>query len=621
MAGFAVEVFLRVVDSLSPLKLVDLGGCELTGACELGNARAAWTYWQHSAQWHIARTPTRVLLIEGQPDRLPHAQEPLENWLAGRSGSFRGFEITCDSPAHPATVRIFTDPLGTRPIYYLVSEANISIADKLSTVLLNTDKPLEADWGGLLEAAILGSLYSYKTTVKDAVWLAPGECLEFRGGEITRRWKNDLPQDSLLSASEVERHPAQTLRLALQRAVAETWNDPETRLLLSGGLDSRILLALACGKRKTFTVDLYAEETKIAKQVAAAAGSEIHVVPPPDYEYPMRWGYLVTGAMHAPQFATHLGQVKAWRESGIPGVTHGYFHNTLYRGWTAARYEPHPFPTSVLFELMGRNAYYFEKYGCRQAPFQRDLYSLLSDDGKNVLRGQLRELADSLEPVVVDGYDLTFERRLMEFVPRQIYFACLLAWYEALDVASPIFHPAPWTWYALSRPRDRDRDWAIREVYLALDHPVAKLPDANTGRPIAHLEGSWRDQVRHQFWYAPLRMLYLKMFWKPGPYQHGGMDWGNRFRAGHTLAALEEGVSALEGNALFNQEKMRAAMDAYRRGENIDVVDSICALAQMGQWQRLVNRPELQHQLVHAVQSEAFALSPQRLQRMAAQGN
>lgn len=621
MAGFAVEMFLRVVDPLSPLKLVDLGGCELTGSCELGNVRAAWTYWQGSAQWHIARTPKRALLIEGQPDRLPHAQEPLETWLAGRSGSFRGFEITYDGSADVATVRIFTDPLGTRSVYYLVSESNVSIADKLSTVVLNTDKSLEPDWGGLLESAILGSLYSYKTTVKDAVWLAPGECLEFRGGEITRRWKNDLPQDSLLSASEIERHPAQTLRLALERAVAETWSDPETRLLLSGGLDSRILLALASGKRKTFTVDLYGGETKIAKQVAAAAGSENQVVPPPDYEFPMSWGYLVTGAMHASQFATHLGQVRAWRESGIPGVTHGYFHNTLYRGWTAARYEPHPFHTSVLFELMGRNAYYLEKYSCRQAPFQRDLYSLLSDDGKAVLGRQLQELSQSLQPVVVDGYDLTFERRLLDFVPRQIYFACLLAWYEALDVASPIFHPALWTWYALSRPRDRDRDWAIREVYLGLDHPVAKLPDANTGQPIAHLKGNWRDPLRHQFWYAPLRLLYLKMFWKPSPYQHGGMDWDNRLRAPGTLAALEDGVSALEGNALFNQVKLRAAMDAYHRGENIDLVDSICALAQMGQWQRLVSRPESQRELVQVVPSKASGVSPRAFQKIAAQAN
>ncbi len=619
MAGFAVEVFLRVVDPLSPLKLVDVGGCEVTGCCELGNARAAWTHWRGSAQWHIARTPKRVLLIEGQPDRLPHAQEPLQSWLAGRSGSFRGFEITYEGPTHPATVRIFTDPLGARPVYYLVSESNVSIADKLSTVVLNTDKSLEPDWGGLLESAVLGSLYSYKTTVKDAVWLAPGECLEFRGGEITQRWKNDLPQDSLLSASEVERHPAQTLRLALERAIAETWSDPETRLLLSGGLDSRILLALASGKRKTFTVDLYGGETKIAKQVAAAAGSEHAVVPPPEYEYPMRWGYLVTGAMHASQFATHLGLVRAWRESGIPGITHGYFHNTLYRGWTAAPYERYPFCTSVLFELMGRNAYYLERYGCRQGTFQGDMYSLLSDDGKNLLRSQLRELGDSLQPVVVDGYDLTFERRLLEFVSRQVFFPCLLAWYEALDVASPIFHPALWTWYALSRPRDRDRDWAVRQVYLTLDHPAAKVPDANTGQAIAHIKESWRDKLRHQFWYAPLRLLYRKMFWKPSPYQHGGMDWGNRMRAPGTLSALEDGVSALEGNALFNQGKLRAAMDAYHRGENIDLVDSICALAQMGQWQCLINRPETQRELVHVVPSKASGVSPRAFQQIAAQ--
>ncbi len=572
------------------MKLVDLGGCEITGTFALGNVRAAWACWRNSRQWQITRGDERIVLIEGQPDRYPRAEESIEQWLVGRSGSFRGFEIVRHPGTQHAKVRVFTDPLCTRPVYYLPTRDGVCISDKLSTVVLNSSGPLETDWASLLEAAILGSLYSHKTTVKDAVWLAPGEALELDAGKVTRTWKNPLPDDPALSQDEIMARPAETLRFAIEKAIAETWTDPETRLLLSGGLDSRILLTLAAGKRKTLTLELYSAETEIAKRVAAAAESDLDIVPAPDYEFPMRWAYLVTGSMHDSKFVTHLGLVRDWRERGIPGITHGYFHNTIYRGWTAGPYERRPDQYTILSELIGRNAYYFDKYGCKQQSFQRQLYDVLSGDGKALLRGQLTELSDSLTPVIVDGYDLTFERRLMDFVSRQVFFCCMLGWYEALDVASPVFQPALWTWYARSSPKHRARDWAVREVFLSLDHPAAKLPDSNTGQPVAHLKVDWRDQVRNQLWYRGFRAAYKKLFWKPRPFEQGGMKWGDRFREPKTLAALEDGVSVLRDSPWFDRTAVTAALDAYRNGDN-QKVDTICALMAVGQWQRLVNSP------------------------------
>ena len=75
------------------MKLVDLGGCEITDKFEIGNVRGAWAYLNGSAQWRITKTVDRVLLIEGQPDRFPGEGVPIDRWLDGRSGSFRGFEV------------------------------------------------------------------------------------------------------------------------------------------------------------------------------------------------------------------------------------------------------------------------------------------------------------------------------------------------------------------------------------------------------------------------------------------------------------------------------------------------------------------------------------------------
>src|ERR1700761_5527832 len=107
------------------MKLVDLGGSEIAESCHLGNVRAAWAYWRGSRQWQVIRSENRVVLIEGQPDRFPQANEPIEQWLEGRSGSFRGFEIAQDRASQRAVVRVFTDPLCTRPVYYLISDGGV----------------------------------------------------------------------------------------------------------------------------------------------------------------------------------------------------------------------------------------------------------------------------------------------------------------------------------------------------------------------------------------------------------------------------------------------------------------------------------------------------------------
>ena len=596
MAGFLVQSFAAPVCPPCPMRLVDMGGSEVSGKRELGNVRLAFAHWRNSRQWHIAETANRIVLIEGQPDRYPMPGESIEDWLKGRSGSFRGVEIARAAETQPAKVLVFTDPLGTRPVYFLVSEDRVSISDKLSTVVLNSSS-VEPDWGGLLEAAVLGTLYSHKTTAKEAVWMGRGEALEFEGRRRLRSWKNALPADSSLTAREVMARPAETLKFAIEKAISETWTDPEMRLLLSGGLDSRILLALAPDRRKALTLEFYSFETQIAKQVAVAAGTDLDVLPAPDYEFLLRWGYLVTGAAHDSKFVSHLGLVRDWRERGIRGITHGYFHNTLYRGWTAGRPVRFPNQSSILYQWMGRNAYYFDNYGCRPSHLPRQFYELLSEDGKITLRQQLRELSDSIVPVIVDGYDLTFERRLMEFVSRQIYFCVMLGWYEGVDVASPVFQPSLWTWYALSHPRHRDRDWAIRETFISLVHPAARLPDSNSGLPVAHLKGDWKDRVRNQFWYPPVRAAYQALFSKPKPYQEGGLRWGSRFREPGAFAALEDGVGTLRDNPLFDRGRIQAALDAYRGGDN-QLVDAVCALAKVGQWQRLVSRPGSQDEHV-----------------------
>jgi hypothetical protein len=111
----------------------------------------------------------------------------LQCWLDGRGGSFRGFQLEYGGAGRPVRICAFVDPLGTRPIYLLSSPNRICFADKLSTIAANTPG-LECDWGGLLEGAVLASMYSAGTSIRGVEELLLGEVVEIDGASISR-WR------------------------------------------------------------------------------------------------------------------------------------------------------------------------------------------------------------------------------------------------------------------------------------------------------------------------------------------------------------------------------------------------------------------------------------------------
>src|ERR1700682_3790660 len=109
MSGFVVESANGA--DRRPLRLVDLGQCEMLATRALGRTRAAWARWTNSRHLLVLESPSRLLFLEGQPDRLPERNEPLERWLDGRGGSFRGFQIEFrDSSYQPERITVFVDP-------------------------------------------------------------------------------------------------------------------------------------------------------------------------------------------------------------------------------------------------------------------------------------------------------------------------------------------------------------------------------------------------------------------------------------------------------------------------------------------------------------------------------
>ncbi len=592
MAGFVIEVLTgRDAGDAQPLRLIDLADCERLGACQFATVRAGWARWPGSRQLIVREGPNRLLFIEGEPDRAPLAGETARDWLPGRTGSFRGFEIEDAGNEGSARVCVFVDPLGTRPVFFHARDGRALFADKLATIVANRSG-LECDWPNLLEAAVLGSLYSPGTTILGAEQLLPGEIVEISGGRTTRRIGTTVP---LGPAARPQPDAAARLRAALETAIRDTWTDPQGRLLLSGGLDSRLILGLAEGARKVMTIDWYPEETLITERVAAACGADLALLPfrAEDYCARMQYGYLVTGAAHHSPLVNNLGMASQWRRAGIAALTHGYFHNTIFRGWAAGRWERYPDLHTTLARLMGRKAHYFDRYNDFPLRLQRAIIALLSAEGREALRRQLAALAERVEPLVIDGFDLTFERLIMSQVARQIYFGNFLGWIEEIDVASPVFHHAVWDWYASTHPADRHRDRAVLQLYATLGRGLAEIPDFSTGRLPRPSDAEPAQRWRNQFWFPPARAVVRalrRLGPPPPPAVRPGRDWEQVYRQPAIAEALQAGIAALRDSPLFDWRAVTAALDDFLHGRAQNS-GALWMLGKTGQWRNFVATP------------------------------
>jgi hypothetical protein len=585
MAGFYLEYNQKFVSGPAhPIGLVDLGECDIDGFFATGPVRAAWTYWKGSRQWRLITEPGRHLLIEGQPDRYPQNNESLAQWLEGRSGSFRGFEILYDSQHTQRwpTVTAFVDPAATRAIFLISRNGQVAFADKMADLVVNATESLQPDWAGLLETAVLGSLYSDDTTsIEGVVLLKPGTVLELREGKIVAEKKIRMP-GGLVDPEFAKREPVAALRDAFTTAVNETWNDPESALLLSGGMDSRVTLTSARGRRKTVTLNFYPAETRIAAQVAECCGCDhLEIELPGSYfEHTLDTSYLVTGGMHQVRAVAHLGMFGQFRQAGITGLCHGWPYNTFFRSWVARPYEKRPVINSPLAKSMGRKALYFQNYSCVHPALLTSLSPLMTAGARDLLERQLKKLADSLEMVVVGGMDLTFERRLLSNLVRQVYAGFSQSTMEGTDFYSPAFHPAIWSWYEASTPESRYNEWVYREMLIQSKHPAFEIPDNNTNRKIEHLPPKWQDRWRNHFLYPALRTLYLAML---RPEVKADNPWPGQIG----VSSLGRALETLYSNPLFNRDAIHAMFKRYEGGED-NLMDTLWGLGVAGQWQEFV---------------------------------
>lgn len=588
MAGFCIEMRAGGDTPTPSLRLVDVAPSIISGHFQRNGITAAWVHPPQSGHYHIKQSPDRLFFVEGAPDRLPGDGESLLEWLPGRWGSFRGFEI---STAPAPQIAVFVDPLCTRPIFYRAAPGQLLLADKLATLALNSADEAQLNWDAVLEAMLLGSVYRYHlTTLAGAEEIAPGEALVFRDGQVVSRHTNKLPQDDATSAEAVRRDPEASLTHALRRSVVECWTDTNAALLLSGGLDSRAILALAGAGRKAVTIEKTASETELARRIAEACGAEFIALPYRENEWLLRAqrGFWLANATHDSEFINDIALADRLTPLGIHAIAHGYLFDTILKGWLIRPLHQHADLSQSLLGKLGPAGAHFRDTSSR-ASFHADtdLLNLLSGDGAHQAITHLRGTAASLTPVSDGRLDITFERHVLPWVSKQVHYGCYVSWMEGLDLSSPVFHPALWSWYWNSRAEDRYLGRAYRRALVALQHPAFEVPDANTGAPICVPKERWTDTAQDQLWYRTMRRIYraVRKDRQP-PFRDKRSD---RFRSPEGRELFEFAVERMRRSPLFDPSALERSAKDFFEGHDRPF-EPLLTITGVAQWDELVAR-------------------------------
>ena len=174
------------------------------------------------------------------------------------------------------------DRLGLQPLFYAHVNGNLTFGAGVRAILADPNVPRAIDYVGLAQFMTFDHCLEDHTFVEAVRLLVPGSLLVWRGGEIeiTPTWRPTQPlQYELIDEHEWIDMTTAAMYTAVKR---QSKNNVRLGMLLSGGLDSRYLLALlrdglVTGDFQTFTWGIpNCDDARFAKEVAAKCDTTHH---------------------------------------------------------------------------------------------------------------------------------------------------------------------------------------------------------------------------------------------------------------------------------------------------------------------------------------------------------
>lgn len=202
-------------------------------------------------------------------------------WGVGFTDKLKGMYAIVIWDTNTETLHLFRDPLGIKPLYYWsIGEGNgVVFASELKSFLSISDFKAQVSLNGVSQFLEFGySIDPCQTIFTGVKKLQPGHRLEIRNNQASKQirfYSPELKPNNFLSDDELEKTLFTTLSEVVDQHLIA---DVPVGLLLSGGLDSSLIAALASQKEKIHTfsmafADSSFDERPFARKVSQYIGS------------------------------------------------------------------------------------------------------------------------------------------------------------------------------------------------------------------------------------------------------------------------------------------------------------------------------------------------------------
>jgi asparagine synthase (glutamine-hydrolysing) len=184
---------------------------------------------------------------------------------------------------HRRNLLLARDRLGKKPLHYALINGRLLFGSEIKALLAATRELSEIDAEGLLQFFCFGYIPDPSTAFSRIRKLPPGHVLEFQGGQVTVRGYWDLPAFGTVDPSTEEECLGQLERRLAEATRIRLISDVPLGALLSGGVDSSIVVALmaraSTERVRTFSIGFRSHdfnEADYARAVAQRFGTEHH---------------------------------------------------------------------------------------------------------------------------------------------------------------------------------------------------------------------------------------------------------------------------------------------------------------------------------------------------------
>lgn len=385
---------------------------------------------------------------------------------------------------------LVNDRFSSHPLFYYYDQKQLIFSTQIRSLLKFQKLPLNLNKQAVLEFFAFQRVLADRTFYEDINILPPASILRFRDGRIfqSKYWKMRYTNEYRSSPYYVEAL-ADALRNAVNR---RTCGNNQFGILLSGGLDSRAVLAADSGKIScAFTLNEYQNrEVHIAKKIAQVKGCR-HIFLQRDIDHYFR---LVDEAvdmgdgMYRFDHAHFLGALSRLKED-CDIVLHGHGLDYTFQGLylpnltlrIAGKMIPFPFLDRISLTNLPES---FKKKFCQHLPLNLKYNALFEENFSNSFN---KNIIQSIKEILKekDSYDLNAHNAWDYFILHSLFkhftFLNFLCVRHYMDERTVLFDNDLFNLYLSMPPKLRLNGRIYKKALRLMSPELAAIPNANTG--------------------------------------------------------------------------------------------------------------------------------------------